>query len=192
MYRTISCYVRGLKRRHFERFGHRGATIASIYLAMLRQESPIPLPPLPEQRRIAEILDKADALRAKRRAALAQLDTLTQSIFLDMFGDPATNPKGWPTASLATYRGMSRIGTAEVTELYTNRDPFPAPAQKGLKARRHGLGNRQIVFEEQHLVLRTRGNAGLGDMLLAHLNSRRCRRRRPPSIELTTMFASLP
>lgn len=54
------------------------------------------LPPLPEQRRIAEILDKADALRAKRRAALAQLDTLTQSIFLDMFGDPATNPRGWP------------------------------------------------------------------------------------------------
>jgi type I restriction enzyme S subunit len=54
------------------------------------------LPLLPEQRRIAEILDKADALRAKRRAALAQLDTLTQSIFLDMFGDPATNPKGWP------------------------------------------------------------------------------------------------
>lgn len=61
----------------------------------------IPLPPLPEQRRIAEILDKADALRAKRRAALAQLDTLTQSIFLDMFGDPATNPKGWARPSLA-------------------------------------------------------------------------------------------
>jgi type I restriction enzyme S subunit len=49
----------------------------------------IPLLPLAEQRRIAEILDKADALRVKRRAALAQLDTLTQSIFLDMFGDPA-------------------------------------------------------------------------------------------------------
>ncbi len=47
----------------------------------------IPLPPLPEQRRIAEILDKADELRAKRRAALATLDTLTQSIFIDMFGD---------------------------------------------------------------------------------------------------------
>ena len=66
-------------------------------------KSKLPLPPLPEQRRIAEILDKADALRAKRRAALAQLDTLTQSIFLDMFGDPATNPKGWPvTAASAT------------------------------------------------------------------------------------------
>jgi type I restriction enzyme S subunit len=61
------------------------------------------LPSLPEQRRIAEILDKADALRAKRRAALAQLDTLTQSIFLDMFGDPATNPKGWPMRAVSDY-----------------------------------------------------------------------------------------
>lgn len=58
---------------------------------------PVPLPPLSEQRRIVEILDRADALRAKRRAALALLDTLTQSIFLDMFGDPVNNPRGWPT-----------------------------------------------------------------------------------------------
>ena len=60
----------------------------------------IPLPPLAEQRRIAEVLDRAEALRAKRRAALAQLDSLTQSLFLDLFGDPATNPKGWPKRSL--------------------------------------------------------------------------------------------
>ncbi|MDX9793530.1 MAG: restriction endonuclease subunit S [Kiritimatiellia bacterium] len=56
---------------------------------------PVPLPPLPEQRRIADVLDRAEALRAKRRAALDELDELTQSIFLDMFGDPVTNPKGW-------------------------------------------------------------------------------------------------
>ena len=55
----------------------------------------IPFPPLDEQKRIARILDAADALRAKRREALAQLDTLIQSTFLDMFGDPVTNPKGW-------------------------------------------------------------------------------------------------
>ena len=54
------------------------------------------LPALPEQRRIAAILDKADALRAKRREALAQLDRLAQSIFVEMFGDPLINPKGWP------------------------------------------------------------------------------------------------
>ena len=59
----------------------------------------IPLLPLPEQQRIAAILDKADELRAKRRAALAKLDSITQSIFLDMFGDPATNPKRWSEAA---------------------------------------------------------------------------------------------
>ena len=57
--------------------------------------SKIPLPALAEQKRIAGILDAADALRAKRREALAQLDTLLQSTFLDMFGDPVTNPMGW-------------------------------------------------------------------------------------------------
>jgi type I restriction enzyme S subunit len=74
-------------------------------------ESKLPLPPLPEQRRIAEILDKADALRAKRRAALAQLDTLTQSIFLDMFGDPATNSKGWPRLKLQDLFDIARGGS---------------------------------------------------------------------------------
>ena len=65
----------------------------------------IPLPPLAEQNRIAGILDAADALRAKRREALAQLDTLLQSTFLDMFGDPVTNPMGWvetPFGDIAT------------------------------------------------------------------------------------------
>jgi type I restriction enzyme S subunit len=66
-------------------------------------ESKLPLPPLPEQRRIAEILDKADALRAKRRAVLTWLDTLTQAIFLDMFGNPISNPRGWPQQDLKTF-----------------------------------------------------------------------------------------
>ena len=60
----------------------------------------MPLPPLAEQLRITAILDQADALRAKRREALAQLDSLTQSIFIEMFGDPLTNPKDWPVANL--------------------------------------------------------------------------------------------
>ena len=76
------------------------ALAAGVNINNLRNEHldeiQIPIPTLREQKRIARILDKADTLRAKRRAALAQLDTLTQSTFNDMFGDPATNPKGWP------------------------------------------------------------------------------------------------
>lgn len=63
----------------------------------------IPLPPLPEQRRIAAILDQAAALRAKRREALAHLDTLTQSIFIEMFGDPVRNPKNWAQENLGDF-----------------------------------------------------------------------------------------
>lgn len=62
----------------------------------------IPLPPLAEQKRIAGILDAADALRAKRRESLAQLDTLLQSTFLDMFGDPVTNPMGWDQTTIGS------------------------------------------------------------------------------------------
>ncbi len=75
-------------------------TISNLSLTQVRNLK-IQLPPLAEQRRIAEVLDRAEALRAKRRAALAQVNSLTQSLFLDLFGDPAANPKGWPVSSLA-------------------------------------------------------------------------------------------
>ncbi len=55
----------------------------------------IPLPPLEEQRRIAAILDKADGVRRKRKEAIRLTEELLKSTFLEMFGDPVTNPKGW-------------------------------------------------------------------------------------------------
>lgn len=64
------------------------------------EKIPVHLPAIAEQRRIAAILDKANALRAKRRDAIAKLDRLLQSVFLDMFGDSVTNPKGWPLHAL--------------------------------------------------------------------------------------------
>jgi type I restriction enzyme S subunit len=74
------------------------ATTVAIVNKSKFEQLEIPVPPLPEQRRIAEILDRAEALRVKRRAALAQLDELIKSIFFDIFGDPITNPKRWPRA----------------------------------------------------------------------------------------------
>ena len=61
----------------------------------------IPLPPLPEQKRIAAILDKADAIRRKRQQAIQLADDFLRAVFLDMFGDPVTNPKGWDVKPLS-------------------------------------------------------------------------------------------
>jgi len=62
----------------------------------------IPLPPLPEQKRIAAILDKADAIRRKRQQAIQLADDFLRAVFLDMFGDPVTNPMGWDVVELST------------------------------------------------------------------------------------------
>lgn len=69
----------------------------------------IPVPPLPEQRHIAAILDKAGAIRHKRAEGIRLTEELLRSTFLEMFGDPATNPNGWnrrPLASVETSDGI--------------------------------------------------------------------------------------
>ncbi|MCF6439857.1 restriction endonuclease subunit S [Pseudoalteromonas luteoviolacea] len=60
----------------------------------------VPLPPLEEQKRIAAILDKADSVCRKRQQAIDLADDLLRSVFLDMFGDPISNPKGWEVKKL--------------------------------------------------------------------------------------------
>ena len=79
----------------------------------------IPLPPMEEQKLIAEVLDKADELRAKRRAALAQLDSLTQSIFLEMFGDPASILQKWPSRKLGELLEFLTSGSRGWAEYYS-------------------------------------------------------------------------
>ena len=86
----------------------KGKTLNKAKLKILQ----IPLPPLAEQKRIAGILDAADALRATRRESLAQLDILLQSTFLDLFGDPIGN--GWAMATVkdvaSNEKGAIRTG----------------------------------------------------------------------------------
>ena len=81
----------------------------------------IPLPPLPEQRRIAAILDQADELRAKRRRALALLDELADSIFIDMFGADSTSSPQWRVVPVSHFTlgfqsGKSLLSPAEGEE----------------------------------------------------------------------------
>ena len=93
----------------------------------LKRET-VPLPPLEEQRRIAAILDQAETLRTHRRTALALLDSLTQSLFLDMFGDPVANPKGWPTPKFGEVgtldRGISKHRPRNAPELLGGKHPL--------------------------------------------------------------------
>ena len=68
----------------------------------------IPLPPLAEQQKIAAILDAADQLRQKDQQLIDHYTALSQSLFLEMFGDPVRNPKGWDVKSL---KNMGRTAT---------------------------------------------------------------------------------
>src|SRR5690606_10427539 len=81
-------------------------------------QTKIPLPPLEEQKRIAAILDKAEAIRRKRQQAIKLADDFLRSVFLEMFGDPVTNPKGWEVdllknQILSANNGLSRRSAAE-------------------------------------------------------------------------------
>ena len=100
------------KEDHFSRYA-RGATIKGITRQVVA-DLVVPLPPLAEQRRIAAILDQAETLRTQRRTALALLDCLTQSLFLDMFGDPVANDRGW-----------ARHRIADICDLVRGSSPRP-------------------------------------------------------------------
>lgn len=87
----------------------------------------LPLPPLAEQKRIAGILDQADALRALHRAALAKLDALPQAIFADMFGDPARGPK-YPCGPI---RPFAEASSGKSAKGYTSQDKTNFPIYGG-------------------------------------------------------------
>jgi len=91
-------YMLSLKIEQVEKHLH-GSTMKHINKGDFK-DLKIPLPPLETQKKIAAVLDKADALRQKRQLTIEKLDKLTQSVFLDMFGNPNTNPKKWAKIKL--------------------------------------------------------------------------------------------
>ena len=91
LYHWVACPATQHKIRHC---GRQTTNISNLDVGRF-QDLEIPLPPLPEQKRIAAILDKADAIRRKRQQAIQLADDFLRAVFLDMFGEPVTNPKGW-------------------------------------------------------------------------------------------------
>lgn len=73
----------------------------------------VEVPPLEEQRRIASILDKADSLRRKRQEAIRLADELLRAVFIDMFGDPETNPKSFAKGTIRDLVSSANYGTSE-------------------------------------------------------------------------------
>ena len=86
------------------RYQNKTTGIINLQLRKYIETETIPLPPIDTQRKIAAVLDKAQELIDLRKAQIEKLDEFLRSVFLDMFGDPVTNPKGWdmkPIGSIA-------------------------------------------------------------------------------------------
>jgi len=83
----------------------------------------IPLPPLEEQRRIVDVLNRAAGIRRLREAALAKARDTIPALFLSMFGDPATNPKGWPVMTVGEVLASAQYGTSRKAD--SNVDGIP-------------------------------------------------------------------
>ncbi|MBD2624770.1 MAG: restriction endonuclease subunit S [Microcystis sp. M049S2] len=94
-----------------------GSTVKNLNIEIVKGIK-VSLPPLEEQRRIAAILDKADGVRRKRKEAIRLTEELLRSTFLEMFGDPVTNPKGWEVKRLGEICTNFQNGIGKNSEHY--------------------------------------------------------------------------
>lgn len=145
-----------------------GANIKNIRASELASYK-IPLPPLAEQKRIAGILDAADALRAKRRESLAQLDALVQSVFLDMFGDPVTNPKGWEIKTLGEAANRVTDGTHQSPKWSDSGIPFLFVSN--IRDRQIDFQTSKFISESEYERLTARCPIEVGDILYTTVGS---------------------
>lgn len=141
----------------------KGAVVKNLNINLVKGVK-IPLPPLPVQKQIAAVLEKADALRGQCQQMEKELMSLADSVFLDMFGDPIKNPKGWKTYSLEQVCSKITDGTHH----------SPTPKEGGVPyitakhLKKTGLDfdlNPTFVSEEAHKGIYARCNPVKGDVL---------------------------
>ncbi|MGO5024525.1 restriction endonuclease subunit S [Lawsonibacter sp. LCP25S3_G6] len=141
----------------------------------------ISLPPLEEQRRIAATLDKVSDLIAKRRAQLDKLDLLVKARFVEMFGDPVSNPKEWPIVGIKEIIGgkvsngffakrddyidegnVQVLGVANVVNrMYSNIDDLPKTNATSEDREKYGVKYGDMLFCRSSLVAEGIGKASI-------------------------------
>ncbi|MCA0152912.1 restriction endonuclease subunit S [Winogradskyella vincentii] len=134
---------------------------------------PVPLPPLDQQKQIANILDTADAYRQKTKALIDKYDALTQSLFLDMFGDPVTNPKGWETKKFEAFTLKYNQGVNTTTEKIKYSKEGTFPIVRAGEVGKGSLNFDSVVFvdEENESRIKDTCKPVFGDVLYANIGA---------------------
>jgi len=160
----IYYYLR--KNFHLIENGFKGAGLKHIskdYISKLK----IPLPPLSEQKRIAEILDKADSMRIKRKESISLLDEFLRSVFLGMFGDPVRNEKGWRLKNLNDCCNKITDGTHDTPKRISEGIKFITG--KHIRPFKINFHNSDYVTIEEHKEIYKRCNPEFRDILYTNI-----------------------
>jgi type I restriction enzyme S subunit len=127
----------------------------------------VPLPPLAEQKRIAAILDKADAIRRKRQQAIQLADDFLRAVFLDMFGDPLTNPKEWRAVKLGDICDVGSSKRVFVDEFTESGIPFYRGTEVGRLGENEDIQPHLFISNDHYENLKKHsGVPEIGDLLL--------------------------
>jgi type I restriction enzyme S subunit len=140
-----------------------GASYPAVSDSIVKK-SRIPLPHHDEQLRLAAILDKADVIRRKRHDSIHLSEEFIRYTFLEMFGDPVTNKKGWEVGLLGDVCDV-RDGTHDSPKYVTNGG-FPLVTSKNLTSGVVDLSDINYISEEDYIQINKRSKVELGNILL--------------------------
>ncbi|WP_421947657.1 restriction endonuclease subunit S [Phaeodactylibacter xiamenensis] len=133
------------------------------------KETQIPLPPLSEQRRLAARLDKADAVRQKSRALVDVYAELGRSVFLEVFGDPVRNERGWEVVELEEISKKITDGTHQSPTFLSEGIPFLFVSN--VKNNSISFQTSKYISIEEHEDLYKRTPIEIGDILVTTVGS---------------------
>ncbi len=149
-----------------------GAIFKNLTTEQIRElEIPLPYPDDPEkslkeQKRIAAILDKADGIRRKRQQAIQLADDFLRSVFLDMFGDPVTNPKDFPISKLGENCEDLFLGLTSKVD-YVESNGYPLIRAKDINTGELKFDDVKFISEKQHKKLTKNHLTRKGDLLVS-------------------------